>query len=261
MKTMVHEAPRQFGNLEANLRFIDQTGVVMLSTRVLEIGAGTGAVLHALQERGCDVQGVELCQELIDEARRWFGPLPIQQVSGVELPFPDGSFDVVMSFDVFEHIPDSDAHLRAVKRVLRAGGAYLIQTPNKWTNVVFETIRWKSFTRFREDHCSLHTLGELKSRLARHGFNARVHDVPVVNDFFRQKVGRYMGPLGLLALRLANPDRLPLSWRTNLWIHATKDSGSVTAERPSTSPSEPSPRGGRSHTAAAFDRTSLRTPP
>jgi SAM-dependent methyltransferase len=215
-------APRQFGNLEANLRFIDQTGVVTPSSRVLEIGTGTGAMLHALQERGCDVQGVELRQDLIDEARRWFGPLPIQLARGVELQFPDESFDVVMSFDVFEHIPDSDRHLQSVKRVLRTGGAYLIQTPNKWTNVVFETIRWRSFTRFREDHCSLHTLGELRRRLARLGFDARTYDVPVVNDFFRQKVRRYIGPPGLLAIRLVNPDRLPLSWRTNLYVRATK---------------------------------------
>jgi SAM-dependent methyltransferase len=215
-------APRQFGNLEANLRFIDQTGVVTPSSRVLEIGAGTGALLHELQERGCHVQGVELRQDLIDEARRWFGPLPIQLASGVELQFPDESFDVVMSFDVFEHIPDSDRHLRSVRRVLRTGGAYLIQTPNRWTNVVFETIRWRSFTRFREDHCSLHTLGELRNRLARLGFDADAYDVPVVNDFFRQKVRRYIGPPGLLALRLVNPDRLPLSWRTNLYVHATK---------------------------------------
>jgi SAM-dependent methyltransferase len=215
-------APRQFGNLEANLRFIDQTGVVTPSSRVLEIGAGTGALVHELQGRGCHVQGVELRQDLIDEARRWFGPLPIQLASGVELQFPDESFDVVMSFDVFEHIHDSDRHLRSVRRVLRTGGAYLIQTPNKWTNVVFETIRWRSFTRFREDHCSLHTLGELRNRLARLGFDADAYDVPVVNDFFRQKVRRYIGPPGLLALRLVNPDRLPLSWRTNLYVHATK---------------------------------------
>ena len=215
-------APRQFGNLEANLRFIDQTGVVTPSSRVLEIGAGTGALLHELQERGCHVQGVELRQDLIDEARRWFGPLPIHLARGVELQFPDESFDVVISFDVFEHIPDSDRHLRSVRRVLRTGGAYLIQTPNRWTNVVFETIRWRSFTRFREDHCSLHTLGELESRLARLGFDAQAYDVPVVNDFFRQKVRRYIGPPGLLALRLVNPDRLPLSWRTNLYVRATK---------------------------------------
>ena len=224
-------APRQFGNLEANLRFIDQTGVVTPSSRVLEIGAGTGALLHALHEGGREVRGVELRQELIDEAHRWFGSLPIQQVAGVALPFADASFDVVMSFDVFEHIPDSDAHLREVHRVLRSGGAYLIQTPNKWTNVVFETIRWRSFTRFREDHCSLHTLGELRSRLAQQGFDALAYDVPVVNEFFRQKIRRYIGPPGLLALRFINPDHWPLSWRTNLYVHATKNTRRGAAHR------------------------------
>jgi SAM-dependent methyltransferase len=216
------DGPRQFGNNEANLRFIDTTGVVTETARVLEIGTGTGVLLQALQARGCRVHGVELRQELIDEARRWFGALPIQRVSGVELPFADASFDVVMSFDVFEHIPDTDAHLREVRRVLRDGGSYLIQTPNKWTNVVFETIRWRSFTRFREDHCSLHTLGELTQRLERHGFASRAYDVPVVNDFFRAKVRRYIGLPGLLALHVINPDRLPLAWRTNLYMHATK---------------------------------------
>jgi len=219
---MPADGPRQFGNSEANIRFIDATGVAVPRAEILEIGTGTGLLLHTLIDRGCRARGVELRAELIAEAQRWFGPLPIQQVAGVALPFPDASFDAVMSFDVFEHIPDSDAHLREVSRVLRPGGTYLIQTPNKWTNVVFETIRWRSFTRFREDHCSLHTLGELMQRLARHGFDTLAYDVPVVNEFFREKVRRYLGPAGVLALRVVNPDRLPLAWRTNLYVRATK---------------------------------------
>ena len=216
------EAPRQFGNLEANLRFIDETGLVGPSTDTLEIGTGTGALLHTLLQRGCRIQGVEMNDELIAQGQRWFGPLPIQTVGGIALPFPDASFDVVISFDVFEHIPDSDAHIREVRRVLRPGGSYLMQTPNKWTNVVFETIRWKSFTRFRVDHCSLHTLAELRSRFARHGFDVTAHDVPVVNDFFRAKIRRYVGPVGLAALSVVNPDRLPLAWRTNLYVRARR---------------------------------------
>ena len=214
--------PRQFGNLDANLRFIDATGVLTSAASALEIGSGTGVLLHTLQERGLKVRGVELRQELIDESQRWFGDLGIRKVDGTTLPFANDSFDVVMSFDVFEHIPDSDAHLREVHRVLRTGGACLIHTPNKWMNVVFETIRWRSFTRFREDHCSLHTLGGLTRRLSRHGFDSRAYDVPVVNDFFRQKLRTYAGPLGVLALKLVNPDRFPRSCRTNLYVHATK---------------------------------------
>lgn len=215
-------SPQQFGNFEANVRFIEMTGLVPPGTRALEIGTGTGRLLDALNARGVDATGVELRPDLIDKARRFFGPLPIQLVTGTALPYADGSFDVAMSFDVFEHIPDSDAHLAEVHRVLRPGGAYLIQTPNKWTNTVFETIRWRSFTRFREDHCSLHTLKQLIARLRRSGFEARVYDVPVVNAFFREKVRTYTGWPGVLALRVVNPDRLPLAWRTNFYVAARK---------------------------------------
>jgi SAM-dependent methyltransferase len=213
--------PRQLGNLDANLRFIDHTGVLVASPEILEIGSGTGTMLHQLRQRGYRAQGVELRQAFIDQAHAWYGAVPIAQVTGPELPFSDRSFDVVLSFDVFEHIPDSDAHLREVTRVLRPGGSYLLQTPNKWANVVFETIRWRSLTAWREDHCSLHTLGELERRLGRHGFSTvRAFDVPVVNDFFRVKVRKYAGWPGTLALALANPDRFPLRFRTNLYVQA-----------------------------------------
>jgi 2-polyprenyl-3-methyl-5-hydroxy-6-metoxy-1,4-benzoquinol methylase len=214
--------PQQFGNLEANIRFLDMTGLVTPGARALEIGTGAGSLLRELIARGVDAQGVELRQELIDRAHRFHGPLPIQRVAGTALPFPESSFDIVVSFDVFEHIPDSDAHLLEVRRVLRPGGSYLLQTPNKWTNTVFETIRWRSFTRFREDHCSLHTLSQLHARLRRLGFESRAYDVRVVNDFFRAKVRQYIGSAGVFALRVIDPDRLPISWRTNFYVAARK---------------------------------------
>jgi SAM-dependent methyltransferase len=213
--------PTQFGNLEANLQFIAGTGALRPGVRVLEIGSGTGTLLSRLRDQGYDAEGVELNAGLIDEGRRWHGDLPVRQVTGTALPFQDATFDVVMSFDVFEHIPDSDAHLREVQRVLKPGGTYLLQTPNKWTNVVFETIRWRSFTRFRQDHCSLHSLRELDRRLFAHGFDVRAYDVPVVNDFFREKVRRYAGWPGTALLAVFNPDRLPLALRTNLYVAAT----------------------------------------
>ena len=214
--------PQQFGNAEANLRFLEAAGALTPDVDALEIGTGTGGMLHALLARGLRVRGVEINPALIAESRKWFGELPVQPVSGVALPFPDASFDLVLSFDVFEHIRDSDAHLREVSRVLRPGGRYLVQTPSKWPNTVFETIRWKSLTRWRDDHCALHTPGELRRRLEQHGFTAQFFDVPVVNDFFRAKVRRHLGWAGALALAVANPDRLPVTWRTNLYVRATK---------------------------------------
>jgi len=216
------DGPQQFGNAEANLRFLEAAGVLAPGADALEIGTGTGGMLHALLERGVRARGVEISPALIAQSRQWFGDLPVERVSGVQLPFPDASFDVVLSFDVFEHIKDSDAHLREVRRVLRRGGRYLVQTPSKWPNTVFETIRWKSLTRWRDDHCALHTPGQLLRRLEAHGFSVQFFDVPVVNAFFRGKVRRHLGWPGAVALTLANPDRLPVKWRTNLYVQATK---------------------------------------
>ena len=43
------DGPRQFGNAEANLRFLGATGALALNPEILEIGTGTGGMLHALR--------------------------------------------------------------------------------------------------------------------------------------------------------------------------------------------------------------------
>jgi SAM-dependent methyltransferase len=211
----------EFGNLDANLRFLDDTRLLHPGLAVLEIGCGTGSLLHRLRSSGVDVVGVETNPVRIEESRRVYDDLPIEKVSGSGLPFPDARFDVVLSFDVFEHIPDSDRHLAEVRRVLKPGGWYLLQTPNKWTNAVFETIRWRGLG-WRIDHCSLHTYRELERRLVAHGFSVAFDDVKVVTPFFREKVRRYLGPLGTLLLAVANPDRFPQPLRTNFYVRARK---------------------------------------
>lgn len=214
-------ASPEFGNLQANLRFLNESGLATPGARMLEIGSGRGSMLHTLRSRGLDVVGVEISVDRIQEAVARYGPLPVQHVDNERLPFPDGWFDVVLSFDVFEHIPDSDAHLTEVRRVLKPGGWYLLQTPNKWTNAVFETIRWRSL-RWREDHCSLHSRAELRRRLERHGFTATFVDIPVVTPFFKAKVRRYLGVAGLALLTVASPDRLPGPLRTNFYVRARR---------------------------------------
>jgi SAM-dependent methyltransferase len=228
IETPAQSDDAEFGNLEANLRFLEEVGLPPRPARILEIGSGRGTLLADLRARGLDVVGVEISADRIAEARARFGDVPIQQIAGTTLPFADATFDVVLSFDVFEHIPDTDAHIDEVQRVLKPGGWYLLQTPNKWTNAIFETIRWRSLTRWREDHCSLHSYGQLARRFKRHGFEGAFVDVPVVTPFFRKKVRQHLGWPGSLLLAIGNPDRLPRPLRTNFYFRARKGA----AERP-----------------------------
>jgi SAM-dependent methyltransferase len=213
---------QEFGNLEANLCFLARTGRLTRDAHALEVGTGSGSMLAYLRREGYDVRGVDVNATLVKAATERYGDLPITLTASTALPFGNAEFDVVLSFDVFEHIPDSDAHLREVARVLRPGGTYLMMTPNKWTNSVFETFRWRSFTRWRQDHCSLHTPTQLEHRLARHGFAVTFYDIPVVNAFFRRKVREYAGPVGTGLLTVFNPDRLPRALRTNIFVEAVR---------------------------------------
>jgi SAM-dependent methyltransferase len=215
-------ATDRFGNLDANLRFIETEDLLRDGARVLEIGSGRGTLLAELRRRGVRAVGIEPNSSLAIDAVRRQPPLPIARMSGDRLGFADATFDLVLSFDVFEHIADSGAHLEEVRRVLRPGGVYALQTPNKWTNWVFETIRWRSLTAWKRDHCALHSLEELRRRFRAHGFEPSFADVPVVNEFFREKLRRYVGPVGPALLRVVNPDRWPLKFRTNFYVVATR---------------------------------------
>lgn len=211
-----------FGNLESNLLFLKHVGLPYEDKTILEIGSGNGGMLKNLYDKGYDIRGVEIDESRILKSKVLFGELPFSLSTSDVLPFKDNSIDIVLSFDVFEHISDSDRHLQEVNRVLREKGSYLLQTPNKYSNVVFETIRWKSFTEWRESHCSLHSYGQIIDRFGKNGFSAEFYDIPIVNHYFKKKVKRYLGTFGLFLLKIINLDKLPMNLRTNFYIKAVK---------------------------------------
>ena len=61
--------------------------------------------------------------------------LQIERTEVAPLPFPDSSFDVVLSFQVIEHVEDVSAYLREIDRVLAPGGSVIIATPDRSTRL------------------------------------------------------------------------------------------------------------------------------
>ena len=221
-----------WGNFDANLEFLKRFAAVLKGRlNILEIGCGKGMLLNSLHILGHNVTGIDLDASAIAACRATFTGVDARVGSGDSLDFPAESFDVVLSFDVFEHIRDSDRHLHEVMRVLKPNGVYLLQTPNKWTNVPFEILRhWRKYrmgvlAAYRElltDHCSLHNYWELRRRFANNGFGTTFVDIPVVNEHFRAKMRTYFGVFAGVLLALFNPDRFPRPLRTNFYLKADR---------------------------------------
>jgi 2-polyprenyl-3-methyl-5-hydroxy-6-metoxy-1,4-benzoquinol methylase len=209
----------QRGNLRANLDFLARTKLLKPGDKVLEIGCGIGTVVFELSRQGYDVTGTDISQVAIEYGRAKYRGIHLEVLPAEELPFGAGTFDVVLSFDLFEHIARIDRHVSEVQRVLKPSGYYLFQTPNKLSNVVAETLAHKSL-KWRRAHPSLHTPGQLRRRLARHGFEARFVKMDPRNEFTRAKL-RKLGPVGRLVERI-DFTRLPLGLQINLYVVAQR---------------------------------------
>ena len=178
-------------------------------------------MVFELSQQGYDVTGTDISQVAIEYGRAKYKGIRLEVLPAEELPFGDGTFDVVLSFDLFEHIGRIDRHVDEVQRVLKCGGYYLFQTPNKLSNVVAETLAHKSL-KWRRVHPSLHTPGQLRRRLARHGFEARLVKM-AMNEYTRAKL-RKLGSVGRLVERI-DFTRLPLALQINLYVVARKEKG------------------------------------
>jgi ubiquinone/menaquinone biosynthesis C-methylase UbiE len=209
----------QRGNLQANLDFLARTNLLKPGDRILEIGCGIGTVVAELVRQGYDAMGTDISQVAVEYGRAKYGNVRLEVQPAEELPYADGTFGVVLSFDLFEHIARIDRHVGEVQRVLKPGGHYLFETPNKLSNVVAETLAYKSL-KWRRVHPSLHTPGQLRRRLARHGFEARFVKMDQMNEYTRSKL-RKLGPMGRLVERI-DFTRLPLMFQINLYVVARK---------------------------------------
>jgi SAM-dependent methyltransferase len=112
----------QEGHIPACLDRFDFRG-----RRVLEIGLGQGAESEQLIRRGARWSGLDLTNESVERvrARLELRALPFEDLregSALDIPWPDGSFDVVFSHGVLHHIPDIHTAQTEIHRVLRPGG-------------------------------------------------------------------------------------------------------------------------------------------
>jgi SAM-dependent methyltransferase len=101
--------------------------------KVLEVGCGRGITLDRLKkEFKLDTFGIDIAEEaIIDAKKECLFKHSLRTGSATELPFKDAFFDLVVTFDVLEHIADQKKAISEMVRVTKKGGKILIYTINK----------------------------------------------------------------------------------------------------------------------------------
>jgi 2-polyprenyl-3-methyl-5-hydroxy-6-metoxy-1,4-benzoquinol methylase len=96
--------------------------------RLLEVGCGSGATLHAMQQRGWQVTGLDFDANAVANARS--KGLDVHHGQLADQAFPDNSFDAVVMSHVIEHVPNPRQLLIECRRILKPNGTLVVLTPN-----------------------------------------------------------------------------------------------------------------------------------
>ena len=105
--------------------------------RILEVACGRGGFSRLLASKGAIVCGADFSESAIRIAKEKLlrDPALADRVTYVQadaqnLPFDEGSFDIVISCETIEHVPDHRAAVREMYRVCKPGGTLYLTTPN-----------------------------------------------------------------------------------------------------------------------------------
>lgn len=104
--------------------------------RCLDIGCGDGLYTEILKKKSTSLVSIDLSQERIKMAMKAINSSDVNFILTDTrlLPFKPDSFDSICAFEVIEHLPSAEDHMKflsEVKRVLSCDGVFLISTPNK----------------------------------------------------------------------------------------------------------------------------------
>ncbi|MFN2466081.1 MAG: class I SAM-dependent methyltransferase [Candidatus Dormibacteria bacterium] len=145
-------------------------------TRVLDLGCGMGRHSHEALRRGARVTAADLDRKALKHVEAVAtamkdagevtpgGSLTVAVEDALHLSFADGTFDVVIVSEVFEHIPQDRAGMAEVHRVLRPGGRAAITVPR----YLPEAVCWLLSTEYHSNkggHVRIYQGDVLRDRL------------------------------------------------------------------------------------------------
>lgn len=114
---------------------------------VLDLGCNTGYGSHIINNVCKKITGVDVSEKAIEIARKLYGSedIDFQVIDGKKLPFKDNTFDMVISFQVIEHIVEYESYINEIRRVLSPDGRVIFTTPNRLIRLYPGMKPWNEF--------------------------------------------------------------------------------------------------------------------
>ncbi len=157
-----------------------------LNKSYLDFGCGTGGVLKHVSAYAKRTAGVEIEKKVVDNLKKNYGS--VFQVED-DIDKYNESFDVISMFHVIEHLTDPMELLEKIKKHLKPGGEFIIETPNADDALIslYNCDAFKKFT-FWSCHVVLYNSKSLETLLKNAGFKIKwskqVQRYPISNHLY-----------------------------------------------------------------------------
>ena len=195
--------------------------------RLLEIGSGLGHLVGQLEDT-FETYGMDINYWAVKQSKSVIKTSALQNASAQELPYKDGSFNVVIIKHIVEHLPDPEKAINEIGRVTEKGGTLILATPNLAS--LLKPWKGKKWIGYQDPtHISLKTPTQWFSYIKNAGFTIKrafadgFWDVPYVPLIPKQIQKLAFGSLGGFQA-ITGFVFLPVRWGESIMVIAKKNS-------------------------------------
>ena len=144
--------------------------------KVLDVGCSTGYLGQKLEKRGAEVTGIDISKVALKKAQEVLSFTKVVDLNEGELPFKDGTFDLIVASEVIEHLFKPVIVLKELRRILKDKGGIIITTPNflYWGHrlqFLFGNFQYSKQGTFDESHVRFFSYSLLKQMLQKNQLN------------------------------------------------------------------------------------------